>query len=66
MKNNTPVTRFGSDWRYIPRTEYEKYAKTLPKAEAICIELLGEPKTHAEWADRFNKVGAINKIISKI
>lgn len=37
----------------------------LPKAYEIYSELFGSPKTHAEWAERFNKVAAINKIIIK-
>jgi hypothetical protein len=41
------------------------YLDTLPKAYKIYSLLLGEPKTHREWADRFNKVGEINKILMK-
>lgn len=39
------------------------YLETLPKAYEIYNKLLGEPKTHREWAERFNIVGDINKII---
>lgn len=41
------------------------YLKTLPKAYDIYRELFGNPRTHAEWAERFNKVATINKIIMK-
>jgi hypothetical protein len=29
------------------------------------LEVFGEPKTHAEWADSFNKIGKINRLIIK-
>ena len=40
-----------------------EYLKTLPLAYEIYFKLFGEPKSHSEWAERFNKVGDINKII---
>ena len=45
------------------KTTFLEYSKTLPISKDICTILLGEPKTHAEWADRFNIVGRINKIL---
>lgn len=44
---------------------FVEYAKTLPIAEEIYESIYGEPKTHAEWAEKFNKVGDINKILIK-
>lgn len=32
-----------------------KYLETLPKAYKIYEKLFGEPKTHAEWAERLIK-----------
>lgn len=40
-----------------------KYLKTLPKAYEIHKQLFGEPKTHEEWAERFNIVGKINRVL---
>jgi hypothetical protein len=45
------------------RPESLKYLETLPKAYEIYEKLFGEPKTHKEWAERFNKVGEINRIL---
>ncbi len=42
-----------------------KYLETLPKAYKIYEKLLGQPKTHREWAERFNIVGDINEIIMR-
>lgn len=42
-----------------------EYLETLPKAYEIYEKLLGEPKTHREWTERFNIVGDINEIIMK-
>lgn len=42
-----------------------KYLETLPKAYEIYNKLSGEPKTHREWAERFNTVGDINEIIMR-
>ena len=39
------------------------YSKLLPLSEEIYLEMFGEPKTHAEWADKFNKIGKITKTI---
>jgi len=52
------------DWNIIQNKSL-KYLETLPKAYEIYEKLFGEPKTHAEWADRFNKVGDINRILMK-
>lgn len=45
------------------KPESLRYLETLPKAYKIYEKLFGEPKTHAEWAERFNKVGEINRIL---
>lgn len=42
-----------------------EYSKTLPKAKEIYLSLMGEPKTHIEWADSFNKIGNINRILRR-
>jgi len=42
---------------------FTKYKKTLPAASQIQEMLQGKPKTHAEWANSFNVVGDINRII---
>ena len=42
---------------------YSDYKKTLPQAEKIYKELIGEPKSHREWAESFNIIGKINRII---
>jgi len=39
------------------------YSKLLPLSEEIYLEMFGETKTHAEWADKFNKIGKITKTI---
>lgn len=39
------------------------YLKTLPLAYEIYEKLFDKPKTHHEWAERFNKVGDINELI---
>lgn len=44
---------------------YSEYAKTLPKAEEIYTMLFGKPQTHEQWAEKFNKVGQINRIINE-
>ena len=44
-------------WKY--------YSNLLPLSKEIYLDMLGEPKTHAEWADSFNKIGKINRIIIK-
>jgi len=51
--------------RIIKESNTLKYLVTLPKAYEIYEKLFGEPKTHAEWAERFNKVGDINRILMK-
>jgi hypothetical protein len=65
-----PLIKLKKDFSVIkPRKEIIKpslkYLNTLPKAYEIYFMLFGEPKTHIEWADRFNKVGEINKILMK-
>ncbi len=44
---------------------WKSYSETLPLSKEIYLEVFGEPKTHAEWADSFNKIGRINKLIIK-
>ena len=46
-------------------SNWKSYLKTLPLSKEIYLEVFGEPKTHAEWADSFNKIGKINRIIIK-
>jgi hypothetical protein len=47
------------------KSTFLEYQKTLPKAEEIYIALQGRPKTHIEWANSFNKIGDINKILRR-
>ena len=44
---------------------WKSYSETLPLSKEIYLEVFGEPKTHAEWADSFNKIGRINRLIIK-
>ena len=44
---------------------WKSYSKTLSLSKEIYLEVFGEPKTHSEWADSFNKVGRINRLIIK-
>ncbi len=44
---------------------WKSYSETLPLSKEIYLEVFGEPKTHAEWADSFNKIGKINRLIIK-
>lgn len=37
--------------------------KHLPKAKLIYNTLYGEAKTHREWAESFNIIGKINRIL---
>lgn len=46
-----------NSWKY--------YSKLLSLSEEIYLDIFGEPKTHAEWADSFNKIGKINRTIIK-
>jgi hypothetical protein len=46
-------------------SNWKSYSKTLPLSKEIYLEVFGEPKTHAEWADSFNKIGKINRLIIK-
>ena len=41
---------------------WNKYKSTLDKAEKLYTSLYGEPKNHLEWAEKFNKVGNINRL----
>lgn len=43
--------------------KFKEYSKTLEISRKIYKEVYGEPKTHEEWADGFNKIGNINEII---
>lgn len=55
---NTPMDKkLKSNWK--------SYSKTLSLSKEIYLEVFGEPKTHAEWADSFNKIGRINRLIIK-
>jgi hypothetical protein len=47
------------------KSNWKSYSKTLPLSKEIYLEVFGEPKTHAEWADSFNKIGRINRLIIK-
>ena len=44
---------------------WKSYSETLPLSKEIYLEVFGEPKTHAEWEDSFNKIGRINRLIIK-
>ena len=44
---------------------WKSYSETLPLSKEIYLDVFGEPKTHAEWADSFNKIGKINRLIIK-
>ena len=44
---------------------WKSYSKTLHLSKEIYLEVFGEPKSHAEWADSFNKIGRINRLIIK-
>lgn len=43
--------------------KYSQYTSTIEYANQLYISLYGEPTTHREWAEKFNKVGDINRII---
>ena len=44
---------------------WKLYSNTLTLSKEIYLLVFGEPKTHAEWADSFNKIGRINRLIIK-
>jgi hypothetical protein len=44
---------------------WTEYNKTLPLAKEIYEMVHGEPKTHIEWANSFNIIGDINRLIIK-
>jgi hypothetical protein len=41
------------------------YSKTLPMAREIYEAIYPEHTTHVQWAESFNKIGKINRIIIK-
>lgn len=43
--------------------KFKEYNKTLPLAEKIYNSLYGKPNTSIEIADRYNKVGVINRLL---
>lgn len=43
--------------------DFFEYSKTLDLSRLIIDKFVDVPKTHTEWADRFNKVGDLNDII---
>lgn len=47
------------------KSNWKSYSKTLSLSKEIYLEMFGEPKSHAEWADSFNKIGKINRTIIK-
>jgi hypothetical protein len=47
------------------KSNWKSYSKTLSLSKEIYLDVFGEPKTHAEWADSFNKIGRINRLIIK-
>lgn len=47
------------------KSNWKEWSKTLPQAYEIYDLVFGGPKTHREWADRFNKVGEINRILQR-
>ena len=49
----------------VDEMKFTEYSKTLPLAKKIYDMVFGEPKTHKDWADSFNKIGAINREIIK-
>lgn len=56
---NTPLDKkLKSNWK--------SHSKTLPLSKEICLEVFGEANTHTEWADSFNKIGRINRLIIKL
>ena len=44
---------------------WKSYSKNLSLSKEIYLDVFGEPKTHAEWADCFNKIGKISRLIIK-
>ena len=44
---------------------WKSYSELLLLSRKVYLDLFGEPKTHAEWADSFNKISRINRIIIK-
>lgn len=37
------------------KSNWKSYSKTLSLPKEIYLEVFGEPKTHVEWVDIFNK-----------
>ena len=52
-------------WEKPDYNSWKYYSKLLPLSKEIYLEVFGEPKTHAEWSDSFNKIGKINRTIIK-
>lgn len=44
----------------IPWKVYEEHR---PLAELIHLKMVGKPKTHREWADSFNSIGSLIRLI---
>lgn len=40
-----------------------KYLDTIKLAKEIYLTLFGKPDTHTKWAESFNIIGEINKIL---
>ena len=45
--------------------KFKEYSKTLPLAREIYFMVKGPARTHKEWAESFNTIGDINKLIIK-
>lgn len=43
--------------------KYKEYSKTLPIARAVYLEIKGLPKSHREYAESFNVIGRINRVL---
>ena len=44
-----------NSWKY--------YSKNLSLSKEIYLKMFGEPTTHSEWANSFNKIKEINELI---
>ena len=45
------------------KSNWKEYSTKLPFSKRIYEKLYGEPKSHKEWAERFNIIGSINEIL---
>ena len=45
--------------------KYKEYSETVPLARELYNTLFPKPKTHREWAESFNQIGRINRILIK-